>query len=100
MDFVNNVIEREYAVNGEAMQVFVVTAKKQEIEKLVDSFFNYFGQSDIQYNEIEREGAKFYTIKDPYEGDWVLIPLSDSLFGIFGTFNDSIIHSLAHKANK
>jgi hypothetical protein len=94
LDFVKNVIEREYRVDGENIQIFVVTVEKREIYGLVTSFINYFRDSEIEFRELEMKGTKIYRIEDPYEGKWVLVPLKDKLFGIFGSFNDAMIDSI------
>jgi hypothetical protein len=94
LDFINNVIEREYEVNGETVAVFVVTGGEEKIRKLVSSFIDFFRQSDIQYSVIEEKGRGVYRINDPYEGDWVLVSFPDALFGIYGSFDDTIINTL------
>lgn len=94
LDFINNVIEREYMVDGEKLQMFIVTGTEDDIRKLVRSFTDFFRQSEIQYDTIQKTGRIIYEVKDPYEGDWILIPLPDSLFGIYGYYNDGIIDAL------
>ncbi len=94
LDFVNNVIEREYSVGGERLQVFLYAGDEGEIKKLVRSFTDYFSQSEIEYDVIDKMGRVIYKIRDQYEGEWILIPLSDALFGIYGHYNDAIIDSI------
>lgn len=94
LDFVNNVIEREYIVGGKKLQLFLVTGEEGDIKKLMRSFTDFFDQSEIAYDTIDRMGGTIYEVKDPFEGDWVLIPLSDSLFGIYSHYNDEIIDAL------
>jgi hypothetical protein len=91
LGFVNNVIEREYRVNGKTVSIFVVTGEKKEIKNLVGSFTDFFRQSDIQYSITEQQDKKVFKVKDPFEGDWVLISLPDALFGVYGSFDDKII---------
>ena len=94
LDFINNVIEREYEVDGETVAVFVIAGEEGDIKKLVNSFVDYFRQSDIQYSVIEKKGKSVYRINDPYEGDWTLVTLPDALLGIYGSFDDTIINTL------
>ncbi len=94
LGFVNNVIEREYRVDGETVAIFVVTGEKKEIKNLVDSFTDFFRQSDIQYSVTEQQGKKLFKVKDPFEGDWALISLPDALFGVYGSFDDKIINAI------
>jgi hypothetical protein len=88
LDFVNNVIEREYRIGGENIQVFLFTGQKNEVRKLVRSFMKFFSQSEIQYDTIVKMGITIYEVNDPYEGDWLLIPLSDAIIGIYGHIDD------------
>jgi hypothetical protein len=95
LEFINNVIEREYKINDSSVQVFVVTGKKDDISRLVTSFTDFFKESEINYSKIERDDKMFYLIKDPYEGDWYMFPASDALFGMFGAVDDSMLNALA-----
>lgn len=92
--FINNVIEREYNVNGKTVQVFVLSENSEIIKNIVNSFIKYFNDSDIKFTESQERGNTVYKVTDPYEGNWVLISSSDSIFGIFGSYNDTIINSL------
>lgn len=94
LDFVENVIEREYRINGSTVQVFLVSGKEEEIGKLVASFLDFYRQSEIEYDTIEIRGKRLYKIRDPYEGEWFLIPLPDALFGIFGSIDDKTLQYL------
>ena len=94
LDFINNVIEREYMVNEETVQIFLITKDSAEIKKEVNSFITYFNDSDIKFTESQENGKTVYKVSDPYEGDWVLISSTDTIYGIFGSYNDMIINSL------
>jgi hypothetical protein len=94
LDFVKNVIEREYVKDANAVQVFIVTGEKKETDSLARKFVDYFDQSNIQYSLDEQKGKKIYRIEDPYEGDWVLISAPDTLSGIFGSFDENMINKL------
>lgn len=93
LDFANNVIEREYTINSRIIHVFIVTGNTEEIGQLSGSFIDYFEQSDIDYRRVEMQGRAVYQIKDPYEGDWVMIQSGNALFGIYGGFDDTIIEA-------
>lgn len=94
LDFINNVIEREYEVDGETVAVFIISGEEGDIRKLVNSFVDFFRQSDTQYSVVEKKGKSVYRINDPYEGEWVLVRLPDTLFGLYGSFDDTIINTL------
>ena len=94
LDFVNNVIEREYMRNGKKFQVAEFTGGKEKREHLVKSFVAYFNESDITFSRTEKEGREVYSVKDPYEGDWALIVSPDALYGVYGEYDKSVIEAL------
>lgn len=94
LDFLNNVIEREYIIDGSSIQVFIVTKDSGDVDAIADSFMKYFQQSGIKFSSANKKNSTVYTIRDPYEGDWSLIVFPDSLVGLFGAADDSIIDKL------
>ncbi len=94
LDFINNVIEREYHVNGKTVQVFVLSENNKIIKDIIKSFLKYFNDSDITFTELQENGKTVYKVSDPYEGDWVLISSPDTLLGIFGSYNETMIKAL------
>ncbi len=95
LEFVNNVVEREYKINNNIIQIFVVMEEESVIDKLTISFIDYFHQSEINYTKIDNTGKMIYRVNDPYEGDWHMIPMGDSLLGIFGEADDSVVNAIA-----
>jgi len=94
LDFINNVIEREYNVNGKTVQVFVLSDNSTFIQDIIKSFLKYFNDSDITFTESQEKGKNVYKISDPYEGDWVLISSPDTILGVFGAYNETMIKAL------
>lgn len=94
VDFITNVVEREYDVNGNTVQVFLREGSEREIQNMITAFKDYFRNSDIPYTEEVKYGNTVYQISDPYEGDWVLIALPDALFGIYGSFDTAMINAI------
>lgn len=95
LDFLPNVLEREYRVNGKRIQVFLVTGSEKEMEKFEVAFFDFFKKSKVEYVVIEKYGRKFYKVSDPYEGDWYLLPSNDALFGIYGADDDDLVRQFS-----
>jgi hypothetical protein len=91
ISFFNNVIEREYGAAGGKFNVSLFFGNEDEIKKTTELFIKYFRESKIDYTQTDIKGRTIYRVKDPYEGDWVLIPMSDSLFGLYGSFNEDNI---------
>ncbi len=106
LGFANNVIEREYNIQGKMVQLSLVTGSDTDISKLLSSYLSFFKESETPYSRIGKDGQALYKIMDPYEGDWYLIPFSDSLFGIYGEVDGGILDELlssmtgAKKKNK
>lgn len=94
LDFVHNVVEREYRIRGNRVYVSLVTGEEAEIRKLVKSFLDFFNQSGITYSRIEKNGQTIYKVNDPYEGTWFLVPFPETLFGVYGTVDNAILDSL------
>ncbi len=98
LEFVNNVLERQYSVNGKPVQVFLVTGDAEKIGALVSSFLDYFRRSGIAFEQISaKNGRIIYKVQDPYEGDWFLLPAPDALFGVFGAVDESMLDAFAKK---
>ena len=70
-------------------------SEESVIDKLTVSFIDYFHQSEINYTKINNTGKTLYKVNDPYEGDWYMLPMEDSLLGIFGEADDSVVNAIA-----
>jgi hypothetical protein len=91
LDFLHNVIERQYSMGDRKVQVALMAASEREVNSLRTSFLDYFKRSLMRNQKIERNGIEAYRVIDKYEGDWFLIPAGDSLFGVFGTDDEAIL---------
>jgi len=91
LDFLHNVIEREYLTGGRKIKVALMTGSEQEMRSLVSSFVGYFGKSGMRYEKTERGGREIYKVMDKYEGNWFLIPSRDTIFGVFGSDDEDIL---------
>lgn len=95
LDFLPNVLEREYRVKGKRIQVFLVTGNEKEMQRLGTAFFDFFKKSDVKYQTVEKYNKRFYKIIDPYEGDWYLLLSKDAMFGIYGAENDDLVRQFS-----
>jgi len=91
LDFLHNVIEREYAAGGKKITVALIDCSGLEQERLLTAFFRYFNKSGMHYETKERSGREFYRVPDKYEGNWFLIPSRKALFAVFGTEDESVV---------
>jgi len=94
LDFMHDVVEREYLLDGKNIQVFLVTGVEKEMNKLTTSLLDHFKKYNIPCESVEKYEKRFYKVMDPYEGDWYMIPARDALFGIYGSVNDHLVRNL------
>ncbi len=93
LDFLHNVIEREYSTNSGKVKVALMTGSEHEIRPLLSSFAEYFGKSGVRYEKTDKGAIEVYKVLDKYEGNWFLIRSKDSVFGVFGTDDEEILKS-------
>lgn len=91
LDFLHNVVEREYSRGGRKITVAVMIGSGKDVRSLLLSFFDYFAKFRIQHDKTTRMGQEVYKVMDKYEGNWFLIPAGDVIFGIFGTDDEDIV---------
>ena len=91
LDFLHNVIEREYAVGDKKIKVALMTGSRQEIGALRLSFLDYFKKYAVPHEKIDKSGREVYKVIDKYEGNWFLIPDNDMIYGVFGTDDQGIL---------
>jgi hypothetical protein len=92
LDFLHNVIEREYSTGSGKIKVALMTGSEHELRSLLSTFLDYFGKSGIRYEKTERGGREVYKVMDKYEGNWFLIRSHDAVFGVFGTDDEKILN--------
>jgi hypothetical protein len=93
LDFFNNVLERQYQVNGQTVSVAMINGKDEEIALLGETFLTFLKDSQIEYGSIENGKRKIYKINDPYEGDWYLVIKNDFLYGVYGGVNPELLNA-------
>lgn len=91
LSFANNVVEREYLLDGETVHVSHVSGSEAETMKLISSYLEFFKDSEIPYKQKSKNGHEMYRVMDPYEGVWHLLLFSNSVFGIYGEINDVLL---------
>ncbi len=91
LDFLHNVIEREYSTSGGKIKVALMADSELKTKRLLSSFTGYFGKSGMRYEKTERGATDIYKVMDKYEGNWFLIRSHDAVFGVFGTNDEEIL---------
>ena len=94
LSFANNVVEREYLLDGETVFVSFVTGSETEIKKLISSYLAFFKNSETPYKQKTKNGHEMYRIMDPFEGVWHLLLYHDAIFGIYGEIDDWILEKV------
>jgi hypothetical protein len=90
LDFLHNVVEREYAVEDRKIIVALISDTGRATKALQASLFDYFRKSGLKTEKIS-SGKESYKILDKYEGTWFLIPTGQALFAVFGTDDEDIV---------
>ncbi|HWR59915.1 MAG TPA: DUF6599 family protein [Thermodesulfovibrionales bacterium] len=94
LDFLRNVIEREYSTGGRKITVALISGSEHEIRTVMSSFDRYFKKSGIPNEKLKRGGREVYKVTDKYEGTWFLIPGRDAVFAVFGTDDEEILRHI------
>lgn len=90
LSFASHVYEQGYNVNGEKFKAFLI---EDGSEELLNKYFEFFKNDNIQYNVLEYKKLRYYNVSDPFEGNWFLIPMDKNLFGIYGAINENVLKS-------
>lgn len=99
LDFLRNVIEREYAAGDKKITVALMAGSGQQVTAVRSALFGYFSRSGIPHEKTVKDGVEFYRITDKYEGNWLLIPLPDAVFGVFGAEDETVVKQFGKKAS-
>ncbi|MCX8027709.1 MAG: hypothetical protein N3A62_07660 [Thermodesulfovibrionales bacterium] len=95
LDFLNNVIERQYEYEGGVIHLALLVAKEEEIKTVVRSALEFLGKSGSEYQRIQTPKGEVFKIHDKYEGDWVMIHSKDAVICLFGNINDDVIKKVS-----
>jgi hypothetical protein len=91
LDFLHNVVEREYERAGKTVQVALLAGDERTSRNVVAAVMAYFAKSEIPYEKVGSSRHEAYKVSDKYEGDWLLIRGRERVFGVFGTADDKIL---------
>ena len=95
LDFLRNVIEREYSTGSGKIMVALMADGPQQVKPLMASFMEYFRKSGMRYEKAGGEVREAYKVMDKYEGNWFLVSAGDAVFGVFGTEDEGILGHFA-----
>ena len=83
-NFLNRVVERKFKrSDGKIIQAFMVSGSTEKMAKLEQAFFTFFQQEESPIKETTEDGLRIIHIADRYEGDWLLMPLTNGWLGVF-----------------
>jgi hypothetical protein len=94
LDFVNNVVEREYLIGGKSVQISLVSGGEDETRGLESSYLSFLEDTETPFEEQSRSGYRVFRVSDPYEGLWYLLVSSDAIFGIYGDLDDTVLDEI------
>lgn len=96
MDFLSQVLEREYNVDGKTVFLALIVSDKPKQDATVKSAMNFAKENLTEFQETEISGVKILKFLDKYEGSWVLLQGKDFLMAMFGEIEDELIHKVAN----
>ena len=64
LDFLHNVIEREYSIDSGKIKVALMAGSEKETQPLMSSFLDYFGKSGMRREKIERGAIEVYKVME------------------------------------
>ncbi len=91
LDFFNNVIEREYTIDGKKITLALLAGSPQEFNQTVSSFLGYVKKSGMPLEQSEQAGKTIYKVNDKYEGSWFLVSSTKAVFAVFGTDDNAVL---------
>ena len=94
LDFINGVMEQEYLIQGNSIQLSLFQTDTEGIKKSIGQYLDFFKENEIPFQLTEINGMKIYRISDPFEGNWYLLPKESQLFGIYGELDDKLIQRI------
>ena len=84
IDFLNNVFEKDYLLNDKKLSLALMTGDSEQLDKKLSRLLGFLKSEEIAYEEIRMDESPYYRIKDPFEGDWLLLPGKKEFFMIYG----------------
>ena len=94
LDFVNNVLEQEYRVQGKTIQLSLFQSDVEGVKKIIHQYLDFFKENEIPFQLTILDRKEIYHISDPFEGDWYLLPGEKQIFGIYGELDDKLIQKV------
>ncbi|MBF0464191.1 MAG: hypothetical protein HQK88_05535 [Nitrospirae bacterium] len=91
VDFMKNVLEREYTIVSKHVTIALLSATKENSAVIIQQTISFLNKSKVKFEEVAHTNAKYYKITDPYEGTWYLIPNGERVFALYGDVDDGII---------
>ncbi len=93
--FLQRVVERRFQrADGREGQMFAVTVNEAQQAALEQAFRAFCQQEGIAIQALQEGGVRLWQLSDPYEGDWLLLPLRGQWLGIFQPLDTTILEAL------
>ncbi len=85
LDFLSRVFEQDYNLDGVNFQAALIEGDKAYITKIVERYLSFFKEEETAYEKMFLGNQAYYFVKDPFEGDWMMIPMKERIFALYGT---------------
>jgi len=100
LGFANHVIEREYRIGGQEIQVALTSGDRNAMTERLSSYLDFFKETGVAHTLSEANGRRIYRVEDPYEGNWYLIVFPETIVGVYGLENTAVLELLVAGLNK
>ncbi|MBF0473955.1 MAG: hypothetical protein HQK91_01665 [Nitrospirae bacterium] len=87
LDFVHNVFERKYLIDGKKAAISYTTGS----DALINDYIKFLDDNGIKHTLIKDGSITYQKVSDPYEGDWYLLTAKGAVFGIYGELDAGTI---------
>lgn len=84
IDFVNNIFEKDYFIESKKVTLALMEGDRDYLHKKVVRLLGFLKSEDIEYEEKKVDRSPYYRVKDPFEGDWLLLPGEGQVFMVYG----------------
>ena len=95
LDFLNRVFEQDYELDGAKFEAALIEGDEAYVNGVKERYFSFFKEEETEYEEKTSGGQPYYLVKDPFEGDWLMVPMKGRIFALYGTADEGVVKRFA-----
>ena len=98
LGFLSRVFEVDYRIGKTYFQAALISGERSYIDQVSKQYLEFLDKDGIGYLKKEVENGVYYRVNDPFEGEWVMLPLEETLYCLYGDINDEVIRDFTTNA--